>query len=72
MKLALIAAVLLLGLSTPAPAQQPKPLFATSDPIHIVITGPITRFAHNRNSGNVAAATLTDPSGQAFGNAGSR
>jgi hypothetical protein len=66
MKLALIAAVLLLGLSTPAPAQQPKPLFATSDPIHIVITGPITRFAHNRNSGNVAPATLTDPSGQAL------
>jgi len=64
---ALIAAAAgLVGLSGQASAQQPKPLFASSDPIHIVITGPITRFAHNRNIDNVAAATLTDPSGQAL------
>lgn len=62
----IVAAAGFLGLSAHASAQQPKPLFASSDPIHIVITGPITRFAHNRNTNNVAAATLTDPSGQAL------
>lgn len=62
----LLAASVFLTFPAPVSAQQPKPLFATSDPIHLVITGPVTSFAHNRNINNVAQATLTDPSGQAL------
>ncbi len=53
-----------LGLiSVPAAAQQPKPLFAASDPIHIVIQGPLSSLIHNRSNA-VVQGTLTDPAGQ--------
>ena len=52
-------------ISTPALAQQPKPLFATSDPIHIVIQAPLSTLIHNR-SDQVIQGTLTDPNGQAL------
>jgi hypothetical protein len=47
-------------------AQQPKPLFAASDPIHIVIQAPISDLVRNRADSNVVQGTLTDPSGQAL------
>ncbi|HVU29052.1 MAG TPA: hypothetical protein VHE36_01505 [Sphingomicrobium sp.] len=55
----------LLGISAPALAQQPKPLFASSDPIHITIQGPLSGLIRSRSSGPVQG-TLTDPGGQAL------
>jgi len=57
-------AVLVVALPSAADAQQPKPLFAASDPIHIVIQAPISTLARNRNSNSVVQGTLTDPGGQ--------
>ena len=59
---AFVAACLFM-ISAPLAAQQPKPLFASSDPIHIVIQGPLSGLIHNRTN-QVIHATLTDPSGQ--------
>jgi len=53
-----------LTFSTPLFAQQPKPLFASSDPIHLVIQAPVKQFAHNRAANSIVQGTLTDPSGQ--------
>jgi hypothetical protein len=50
-------------LSSPLAAQQPKPLFASPDPIHIVIQAPISNLVHNRADTNIVQGTLTDPSG---------
>ena len=36
-------------MSTSAAAVQPKPLFAASDPIHIVIQAPLSGLIHNRS-----------------------
>ncbi|HEX3423464.1 MAG TPA: hypothetical protein VHS33_08715 [Sphingomicrobium sp.] len=63
-KLALLAAWLFV-MSTAAQAVQPKPLFAASDPIHIVIQAPLSGLIHNR-SDSVVQGTLTDPNGQAL------
>lgn len=52
-------------ISVSAMAQQPKPLFATPDPIHIVIQAPFSTLIHNR-SDQVVQGTLTDPNGQAL------
>lgn len=52
-------------ISVSAMAQQPKPLFAASDPIHIVIQAPFSTLIHNR-SDQVVQGTLTDPNGQAL------
>ena len=52
-------------ISCSAMAQQPKPLFAASDPIHIVIQAPLSTLIHNR-SDQVVQGTLTDPNGQAL------
>ncbi|HET7606029.1 MAG TPA: hypothetical protein VFK28_08175 [Sphingomicrobium sp.] len=52
-----------LGLSAPAAAQQPKPLFAASDPIHITIQAPLSGIIRSRSS-NPVQGTLTDPTGQ--------
>lgn len=57
-------ATLAVALSTPAPAEQPKPLFAASDPIHIVIQAPIPALARKRSSDAAIEGTLTDPGGQ--------
>jgi hypothetical protein len=58
------AAACLFLVSTPAAAQQPKPLFAANEPIHIVIQAPLSSLSRNRSSNNVVQGTLTDPSGQ--------
>lgn len=57
-------AAFLFILSGPAAAQQPKPLFAAADPIHITIQAPLTGLIRNRGSNAVVAGTLTDPTGQ--------
>ncbi|HEX5257276.1 MAG TPA: hypothetical protein VFW35_00675 [Sphingomicrobium sp.] len=52
----------------PAPVaaqEQPKPLFAASDPIHIVIQAPLSGLIHNRSS-NIVPGTLIDPQGNAL------
>ena len=52
------------AVSAPPAAQQSDPLFASSEPIHIVIQAPIPTLARNRSSDAAIAGTLTDPSGQ--------
>ena len=69
MTLRLVAAFacLALAMAAPAPAQQAaKPLFAAMDPIHIVIQAPLSTITRNRQSQDVIAGTLTDPSGQSL------
>jgi hypothetical protein len=62
--IAALIALCLLALSAPVAAQQPKPLFASSDPIHIVIQAPLSPLIRNRQSAAVISGTLIDPSGQ--------
>jgi hypothetical protein len=57
------AAACLFIAPAPAAAQQPKPLFASSDPIHIVIQAPLRDLIRNR-SNSAVQGTLTDPAGQ--------
>jgi hypothetical protein len=65
--IAAFAAACLFALASPAAAQQqPKPLFAASEPIHIVIQAPLSSLIRNRQSQAVIAGTLTEPSGQAL------
>ena len=54
-----------LALSAPAIAQQPKPLFAASEPIHITIQAPLGGLIRSRSDA-VIQGTLTDPNGQAL------
>ncbi|MGE5562821.1 MAG: hypothetical protein ACM3ZV_05855 [Bacillota bacterium] len=63
-----LAALLLIWLSAfaaPAAAQQPKPLFAASDPLRITIQAPLQSLIRNRSNA-VIQGTLTDPSGNAL------
>jgi hypothetical protein len=53
-------------LAAPAAAQQPKPLFAATDPIRITIQAPLQTLIHNRSSHALIPGTLTDPGGQAL------
>jgi hypothetical protein len=59
---ALIAACFL-TITPPVAAKQPKPLFAASDPIRIIIQAPLETLIHNRTAPPVSG-TLTDPAGQ--------
>ena len=53
--------------AAPAGAQQPpKPLFAASDPIHIIIPAPRSRLSNDRTTNAAVPGTLTDSSGQAL------
>ena len=62
---AALGALCLAIFAAPASAQQPKPLFAASDPIRIVIQAPLQSLIRNRSDA-VVQGTLTDPSGQAL------
>ena len=62
-RVAALIAACFVAIAAPAAAIQPKPLFATSEPIRIVIQGPLETLIHNRSTGAVAG-TLTDPAGQ--------
>jgi hypothetical protein len=59
------AAACTLALSAPAAAQHPRPLFAASDPIHIVIQAPLSGLIRNREAAPIQG-TLTDPGGQSL------
>ena len=59
----MISAACALTLSGPALAQQPKPLFASSDTIHITIQAPLSGLIRSRSDA-VIQGTLTDPGGQ--------
>lgn len=63
-----IAAFALVALATTAAAQTrgEKPLFESSDKIHLAIQAPLSGFIHNRAIQGSIAGTLTDPSGQAL------
>jgi hypothetical protein len=63
--MAAFVAACLFASSVPAAAQQPKPLFAASDPIHITIQAPLSGLIRTRSS-SVVQGTLTDPNGQAL------
>jgi hypothetical protein len=67
MKSKLVAIFLSLSLAFTAPAhaqRAEKPLFAASDPIHIVIQAPLSTITRNREGHDTIAGTLTDPNGQ--------
>jgi hypothetical protein len=63
-KLLLWFAVLVLGSPAAAASVGEKPLFASSDVVHLTITGPLTQMARNRSSdprpGTIAVAGTTD------------
>jgi hypothetical protein len=61
-----VAAACALAVSASAAAQQPKPLFAGSEPIHIVLQAPLSTVIHNRSNTALVQGTLTDPAGQAL------
>jgi hypothetical protein len=64
-KLAAIFSSLALAFTAPAHAQKAeKPLFASADPIHIVIQAPLSTITRNREGRDTIAGTLTDPNGQ--------
>jgi hypothetical protein len=60
------AAAWLLLAPAQAAAQQPRPLFAASEPIHITIQAPLPSLSRNRSSDHVVQGTLIDPSGQSL------
>jgi hypothetical protein len=63
---ALFAALFLVVSGRAMAQQQPKPLFASSDPIHIVIQAPLSSLFRNRTSRGLIAGRLIDPVGQAL------
>ena len=56
--------LLAIALATPTVAQQPEPLFASSDPIHITIQAPLSTLVRNRSPNVVIQGSLTDQAGQ--------
>ena len=67
MKIALLPALALVAFgSTPSrtEAQASSPLFASNDPIHLVMTAPFGTVVRNRALGTTITGTLVDPAGQ--------
>lgn len=56
--------VLLAAVASPAAAE--KPLFASSEPMHLVIKAPLQPLIRNRSSDAPVTGTLTDPTGAAL------
>ena len=56
-------ASVVLGFSSPANAKAEKPLFESSDAIHIAIQAPLWRLINNRQDQDSAQGTLIDPAG---------
>jgi hypothetical protein len=52
--------------AVPTPSRADAPLFASADPIRIVIRAPVNSLVHNRGSQAAVGGTLTDPAGQAL------
>ncbi|MES2136019.1 MAG: hypothetical protein V4502_03015 [Pseudomonadota bacterium] len=63
MKLHLLL-TLSLALAVPGAAEADNPLFASAEPIHLVIQAPIANLTRNRDVNSTIAGTLTDPAGQ--------
>ena len=66
LRIAEAAAGCALFLSAPAAAQAPKPLFAASDPIRLIIQAPFTTLIRNRQSRQAITGTMTDPAGNSL------
>ena len=66
MKLRLLAAFACFALAAarPSHAQAPTPLFATSEPLRLTITAPLSGLIRNRDNRGSIAGTLTEPNGQ--------
>lgn len=56
--------IISLAVAAPAIAQEPRPLFEASDPIHITIQAPIGTLDRNRDSQGTLPGTLIDPGGE--------
>jgi hypothetical protein len=54
------------AIAAPGAAQAPKPLFASSDTIHIVIQAPLQTLIRNRSIDSPISGTLTEASGVAL------
>ena len=64
---AMLAAMLAAcALAAPAAAQPAGALFATADPIRLVIQAPLPALMRDRKARTAVAGTLTEPSGQAL------
>jgi hypothetical protein len=59
-------AACLFAVPAPLAAQQPKPLFAASDPVHLIIQAPLSDLFRRRESKDTVPGTLTDPAGQSL------
>lgn len=69
MRLALSFAAACLALAAPIRAQQQQsasPLFASSEPVHLVIQAPLTDLARHREDRLAVPGTLVDPAGQSL------
>jgi hypothetical protein len=55
-----------LTFATPAAAQPAPALFASAEPIHLVIQAPLPALMRNRAARTAVAGTLTEPSGQSL------
>src|SRR5438270_10959091 len=50
--------------AAPVMAAQPKPLFQSSEPLHLVLQAPLSKLISNRAPQAAIPGTLTDASGQ--------
>ena len=66
MKIAAAFAWIALTFPVAATAAGEKPLFASSDKIHLVIQAPLGGIIRNRQNEQAISGTLTEPSGQAL------
>ena len=57
---------LLLAAASPSNAKADKPLFATSDQVHIAIQAPLWSLINNRSNSQLIQGTLTEPNGQSL------
>jgi len=64
MKIAAALACVALTYAVPTAAAGEKPLFASSDKIHLVIQAPLNSLIRDRQNENSIAGTLTEPTGQ--------
>ncbi len=66
MRIAAAFACLALALTAPAAAAGEKPLFASSEKIHLTIQAPLNSLIRNRQNQSAIAGTLTEPNGQSL------
>ena len=62
--LSLLAASLLAFAPAPAAAQAGSPLFASSEPMHLIISAPVNSLMRSRAAAGAVAGTLVDSTGQ--------